>query len=299
LRIGVFDIGTNSLLFTVVNLVRGQYEIVRDEARTVRLGEGLNQSGIIGDKAMKRLISSIQECLAEEKGIEITAFSTEVMRKAMNRETVLSSVKKETGIDIKVLSGEEEALYNYYAIKNDFLFQEKEPFICDIGGGSTELIYIKNGEIQELHSFPIGAVVLKEAFLSKEIPEEKEIKETANFVRTFFNPLERNKKGLIGIGGTITTLAAMKLKMEKYDGNIVHGVFLFKDELEEWFLRLKKLNIEEKAQIPGLSKSRADILLSGILILLEMMDYFHINKVKVSQKGVRFGVLEERIRLLA
>jgi exopolyphosphatase/guanosine-5'-triphosphate,3'-diphosphate pyrophosphatase len=301
MRLASIDIGTNTVLLLVVEisphpnpLPRGEREIrvLRDEARITRLGEGLHRKPQFIPRAELRTLKALKEyrkicnSLKVEK---IIAVGTAAFRKAKNAEKFVARVKKETGIEIKIISGNREAELSYLSVKNDF-GKYKNLVALDIGGGSTEIISSKRAV-----SLNLGGVVLTERIIRHDPPTEKEAAALESEIDQVINRWGAGGRAgssptLIGLAGSVTTLSAIKQKLKIWDGARVQGSVLTMADLEKQLKLFRKTTVAQKSKIPGMVKGREDTILAGTLILKKVMEKLGVKKVTVSDRGLRYGL---------
>ena len=274
------DIGTNSTRL----LIMDGNQIIHQETTITRIGEGLKDSGRIQDEPLARTIQVLkkyQEVLISFNVKNSQIVATSAMRDALNREEVLSRIEVETGFTVDVISGQREAELSFIGAVSDF---PGNNVVIDIGGGSTEVIY--EGMYTSTN---LGGVRLKE---NPDLRTEKKIIElfSENIESPTSLPPESN---LIGVGGTITTIAAISLEMEKYDWEKIHGLTLSLEEIKKIQQKLKAHQLEERKKIPGLQPERADIIIYGIIILLTFMEHYNFKTIKASDKDLLFALISQ------
>jgi exopolyphosphatase/guanosine-5'-triphosphate,3'-diphosphate pyrophosphatase len=255
----------------------------------------LNQDSIV--KSIRTIIKYKVKC--NEFNIKtILALGTSALRDARDSNHFLSTIKEKTGINVKVISGDEEAELTLNGIKgqNSF-FNSPCSLIIDVGGGSTELI-ICHDRCTRI-SMPVGAIYLFERFIKNDPPTTSELNDIKEFIIAEFNPVISLMKdlkipqpcGLIATGGTPVTLACIYLKLTSYDGDKVHGQILSYAVIKSMFEKLAGLQLEKRRSIPGMDHERADIILAGILIILTIMELFRLNELIVSDYGLLEGAI--------
>jgi exopolyphosphatase/guanosine-5'-triphosphate,3'-diphosphate pyrophosphatase len=328
MRIAALDIGTNTVLLLIADVEGETFHVMRDDHAIARLGEGVDRTHRISDAAYERFISILREhqkTIAEFNCERIIAAATSAMRDAENREEIIERTKRDTGIEIKILSGEEEARLTYrgavagmtfpppnegggrgWSFQFDKTIPQPPPSIgggfcvVDIGGGSTE-ISIGNGEVFESGvSLDIGAVRITERYFSMN-PILPEVRETArSAIRkaldhppapSYSAPLHRRGSMVIAVAGTPTTLAALHQKLPAFDVAKVHGYILTRQAIGEMMDILFTVSTAELLErFPAVNKARADILPAGTLILAEVMDRLGAEQITVSTQGLRYGI---------
>lgn len=306
-KIAAIDIGTNTILLTVAELgprqggITPPLQILRDEARITRLGQGLNRDPNFLPEAQERALAVLKDYkkIASDLGARtILAVGTAAFRKAKNAASFVDRVLRETGIRIKVIFGDEEARLSYLSAAHDF-GDSDHLYVLDIGGGSTELI-TKSGGV----SMDLGAVVLSESIVKHDPPTDAEVAAMedeirgalvgANLVSASAAPLGvAPNAALVGLAGSVTTLSAIQQKLTVWDGAKVQGSILTMPQIEEMIALFRKTTNAEKSRIPGMVKGREDTILAGTLILKAVMEKIGVTRVTVSDRGLRFGMIYE------
>ena len=287
MKLAAIDIGTNSIRLLLCKKEKEGFKAIKRRLEVPRLGAGSKEDYLTAS-AIKRSIDVLREYKQEAKqeGAEIIAVATSAVREAKNKDEFLKKVKAELGIKIKVLSGKKEAQIAYQGMVKSFNKLSKDILTIDIGGGSTELIYGNQNQYFDYSSFKLGAIRLTEEF-------EESFIAMANKVKRVLKPyLKRKKvKQLLGAGGTITTLAAVKNSLAEYDHDLIHGEKLTRQDIKRIFKRLKKLPLVERQKVAGLDADRADIILAGTIILQAIMEIIDITEITVSDQGLLEGVV--------
>lgn len=306
-RIAAIDIGTNTALLLVSQLsAHGDIQPLIQKETIVRLGEGVDRSGLLKPEAIKRTLITLNDYIkmAHDLGAKVVlASGTSALRDAKNRENFVAQVKKKLYIDIRVLTGDEEARLTYFGALSNKAYLEGRIFLIDIGGGSTEFITGTRNAIKNALSLDIGSVRLTERFVKHDPITEFEfnkLKQSVNEQLKYCckNQWDLNSKHFIGVAGTVTTLAAMHMELEPYDSERVDGSILTYEQLTKIINTLKIKSLKERKMLPGLKPERADVILAGAVILLETMRQFNFQKIIVSDRGLRFGMIVHYLQLL-
>ena len=298
LKAAAIDIGTNScrLLIAEKNSTNS-FEILKRGLRITRLGEGVDSSRRLKNSAVERVYEALKEykkIITDYQVEKIRVVGTSALRDVKNSK-ILENKIDDLGLELEIISGKKEAELNYLGavdnLRGNFL-------LVDIGGGSTEFIWPVNEEIN-FESLDIGCVRMTERFISN--PEEEinflDIKKMKKYILELLNKklnLEKQIK-IIGVGGTITTAAAMKLKMEKYDSNMIEGTELTLTELKDMVENLSTKPLEERKGIKGLQPKRADIIVAGLVILDSILSFLAINSLNVSDHDLLYGLLKKEL----
>ena len=227
---------------------------------------------------------------------------TSALRDAVNSATVRDRIRSELGIDIRVITGAEEAAYSFLAVQRGLSLMENKVLVCDIGGGSTELIWGNEGGVKEAVSIDLGSVRLTERFLHGDPVKPDEIAQmnaTIDRELTRLPKPDRSTRAmptLVGIAATFTTLVAMEKELARYSHSEVHGSILTLGAVRRQLRRLQSRKIAERRQIIGLEPQRADVIFAGAALVERIMIHSHAESVIVSDQGVRYGLLHENAR---
>jgi exopolyphosphatase/guanosine-5'-triphosphate,3'-diphosphate pyrophosphatase len=301
-RIASIDIGTNTFRLLVSETGDGaslkKLYICRE---ITRLGEGLAPGKmVINPNAMDRSLKALSgfSVKLKEYGVgKLRAVATSAVRESLNGQDFIRKVEAETGIPVDVISGDEEARLTVRGVLNSVSFGTPDCLIYDIGGGSTEYIYIEGGEIRDIASTGLGVVRLTEKYLGGETDTESDIASLNLDVRgtiteglSSFPSTDRENLTLIGTAGTPTTLAAIELGLKKYDPSLVNNFVLTRGMIETMLKTLLSLPKSERTRVPGLERGREDLIISGISIVLNTMERFSATSMVVSDAGLLEGV---------
>ena len=292
------DLGTNSfrLLVAEMNDAQSLREIGSAKEIT-RLGEGFSTRKAVLPSAVERSVATLKrfkEMLQKYRVDDLIVVGTSAVREAENRDAFLNEVKRQTGFDVQVISGEEEALCTFLGVNLVIQNQTEPMLVIDIGGGSTEFIGAEGDTPNFLLSTELGVVHLTEKYLRSDPPTPEELKSVRLAIDKVIKPIGYHfpPKGLlVGTAGSITTLAAIDQRMTVYDPQKINRYPLSRASLERIFKDLSVMPLEQRRKTLGLEKGREDIILTGALILLAVMELFGYDPVYVSDYGLREGVL--------
>jgi len=310
MRKTVIDIGTNTMLMLIAEFSQSTQTVntILDLQQIPRLGRDIHKNGYILPESVKKgieILKNYKQTSQTHNSENITATATSFIRDASNKTEFISSVKEQSGIDIEILSGDGEAKWTFIGGNYDKLQVTGDKLqVCniDIGGGSTEITTGNIGDcknLKELITLPvkkksinIGAVRVKEKFFNSIPPEPNEIKPAEDFVYAALNEIDFDVKNssLTGVAGTATTLAAIKLGLNKFVSEKVDKIILDISEIFNIFNKLQKYSLDELIAIGDYMPGRADILIPGILILNSFMKKFGFKKINISTKGLRYGI---------
>lgn len=300
------DIGTNTVLLLVAESSNNTLKVLYEEQRVPRLGQGVDDSGHLSVGATRRVIKALREyrhILAKRfpavQDVYITA--TSAVRDARNRTEFLERVQQETGFKIEILSGFEEAQYTFWgaqSILDDELITT-ENVVIDIGGGSTELVWGGSEDIKDRYSFDMGCVRFTERFLQDSPPAPGQVDMCREAIREVIEDYNFNfpdNISLIGVAGTVTSLAFIDKQMETYESKLLAGHKMPKEQVDDYILEFRQLSTSELLKrYPEVMEGRADIFLAGLLILQQVMATYEFQQLTVSTGGIRHGAVLEMI----
>lgn len=303
-RLAAIDIGTNSIRSIVVEAENsGKFRVLDDEKATVRLGEGLNDTGILSAAASERAITALlrQKKIIDGYGVkDIEAVATSAVRKAANGKDFVAAVKKRVGIDVAVISGEEEAELAALSSFNNFDMEGARHLLVDIGGGSLELVTTVGRHMEEIFSLELGAVYLSETFLKGDAPSTKAHNRLRRHIRKTlkqtFPDVSPPVNAVIGSGGTVTSIAAMILTGRKEGYGSIHGYEILRSDVVHLLAMLLRKSLKELRSTPGLSPDRADIIVAGVTVIDELLEFCQSNLLRVNERGIREGLILRGLR---
>jgi exopolyphosphatase/guanosine-5'-triphosphate,3'-diphosphate pyrophosphatase len=312
-RYASIDIGTQTIRLLIADSdSSGKLIPVYRDRSIIRLGEGMTANNYLQEKPVERALTCIinfTNIAHQYKTQKIFAVATSCVREAQNGKDFLETVYRETGVNVRLLSGDEEAGLSLRGVQSVFQDNQGHSLIIDIGGGSTELILTNGATVELMESLPLGVVHLSEKYFHNDPPLPKELSDLTNainFVLTtncnIYNNIQNKRIDnlrLIGTAGTITTLAAMNLKMTDYDIEKINGCLLTQGEIEHVYDTIILISSNIRINYPGLEPGREVVIIAGTRILLRIMDLFWLRKITVSDAGLLEGILLEAIGLNA
>ncbi|MGI6144336.1 MAG: Ppx/GppA family phosphatase [Peptococcia bacterium] len=287
----VMDIGTNSsrLLVAEYNRESGKLQTFRRELRTTRIGLGMTEgNSYLSPEGINRTLQALTEfsdVLKHYPVEQVVVLATQAVRVACNQEELAEKIKVALGWDLQIISGEEEARLSYLGAMQG-LVVTGVPVVIDIGGGSTEFIRKeeKDHKTYQVHSLPLGALRLWENPLS----DEKIRRLLAEGLADFSWP---QKVSLVGVGGTVTTVAAVQLGLLHYVAEKVQGLKISITEIRALYQKLKEMPPEARLQLAGITPGREDIIVAGLQILINIMDYGQVQQITVSDQDLLVGTI--------
>jgi exopolyphosphatase/guanosine-5'-triphosphate,3'-diphosphate pyrophosphatase len=296
-KIASIDIGSNTLRLLIAEKTGDRFRSLFRDREMVRLGRHFYPSRLLSSPAMATAVKTLKRFKdrAEQEGVtQLLAVGTGVLREAENILLFLERVKKETAISIRIISGIEEARIMAEGVLSLFPSTPGKTIIFDIGGGSTEFVFVNDGQIDNSFSMPLGVVGLTEKFLRTDPPlpgESDSLKEYCRNILRKNSAKNDNVKALIGTAGTVTTLAAMTKNLSDYDPALLNGTVLTFGNLLELSEKILVMPFKQRAELTGLEAARADIICAGILLVLEIMNHYSQKEMLVSDAGLLEGLI--------
>ncbi|ULR52601.1 Ppx/GppA phosphatase family protein [Streptomyces deccanensis] len=304
MRLGVLDVGSNTVHLLVVDAHPGARPLPAHSHKVeLRLAQLLDEAGAIGPEGVDKLIAVVHEALqaAEDKGVEeLLPFATSAVREASNADDVLTRVKDETGVELQVLTGAEEARLTFLAVRRWFGWSAGKLLVLDIGGGSLEIAYGIDEEPDAAASLPLGAGRLTAGWLPGDPPTPDDIRALRRHVRAqiartvgefsrFGAPdhvvaTSKTFKQLARIGGAARSAEGLYVQRE-----------LKRGALESWVPKLAGMTTAQRAALPGVSEGRANQLLAGALVAEAAMDLFQVETLEICPWALREGVILRRL----
>ncbi|HEX3698414.1 MAG TPA: Ppx/GppA family phosphatase [Polyangia bacterium] len=333
MNLGTIDIGTNTTLLLVAQVDAGGAVTVLDErAEITRLGRGIGNvsgsgsPGKLGDEGIEATLAALRTyaAIAQQHHATIAAIGTEGLRRAANADDFLRPAAAILGQPIEVIGGDREAALTFRATLESFPAEAAAGWLAvvDIGGGSTEIVLAHKNDVRFHTSLPLGSVRLTERYIHHDPVQSDERKTIEDEIGAALAPVPfppiqsgtlegfpnppatdsargkpalrpRETLTLVGVAGTVTTFAAMAMQMSSYDATRVHGFALTADALDEQLLRLGRSTQAQRERMVGLDPRRADVIFAGGLILRGIAQRADVAALRVSDRGIRWGLLFE------
>ncbi len=308
MRLAAIDIGTNSTRLLISDFSDSGSVTLERIMQITRIGRKLSSTGKISRSSAYDTLTTLtkyKDLMNKHDVSKYRAVGTSAVREAGNSQWFTSYIYENSGIRIDTITGSEEAHLGFSGISRDLnLFpesQSKKILLLDIGGGSTEFILGITGSrtgpnINMVKSLKIGSVGLTEMFIKGTMPERDELKRLESFIRSSIREVvknipEKEDMSIVGVAGTITTLAAIDLELEEYDSKKIHGHELSFKWIKGIYKTLCKTDLIDRKQITGLAPERADIIISGTAILLEILKMLDKKILIVSEQDILDGII--------
>ncbi len=272
---------------------------VVDRAEVTRLGEGLTEGGPILPEPMQRTVDAIAGMAEEAERLgarEVVAVGTAGLRMATNSGDVVSAVRDRSGVTLEIISGEEEARLAVRAATVG-LPAAASLVVFDTGGGSSQFTFGADGGVDEQFSVPVGAVRFTERFGLDGVVSPEVLAEAREAIAAEFSRLDGRESPalLVGMGGALTNLAAVSHGLADYDPDVVHGTVLDRAEIDRQIELYRTSDTEQRRTVAGLQPARAEVILAGACIVRTVLEKLGADRLRVSDRGLRHGVLADRL----
>ncbi|HYE51697.1 MAG TPA: Ppx/GppA phosphatase family protein [Azospirillaceae bacterium] len=307
--LAALDLGTNNCRLLIARPARGGFRVIDAFSRIVRLGEGLTRSDRLSDDAMARTVSALKVCGSKmrRRGVtDLRAVATEACRRAGNCGEFLERVERETGIRIEIITSNEEARLALAGCASLLDHRVPRAIVFDIGGGSTEIMWIElvrgRPRLLDQISLPLGVVNLTERHGGDRVPPEEYramVDEVSAGLKDFDerNGIARSVRNgrvqMLGTSGTVTTLAGIKLGLDRYDRSRVDGTWLGLEDARAISGELRDLDFAGRAANPCVGRDRADLVIAGCAVLEGIWERWPVARLRIADRGVREGILAE------
>ena len=301
-RLAGVDIGTLTCRLLIADLSPGGHMVaIRSERRILRLGEGVDQTKQLNGTAIDRVLHCLKEWreIIDASSVDgVAVVATSAVRDAANRDEFLDRVKRETGFEVEILAGDEEARRTLLGIRSGLPAGVTDLLALDIGGGSTEFVLDRPGQSPVVRSIDIGVVRLCERLLYHDPPTGEEIRQACEWVARETKAVVADMGNyqtatFVGTAGTITSLAAMAQMLPSYEPARIHNYRLQLSTIQTLEQTLLSRNKADRVGLPGLEEGREEVIAAGVIIIRAIMETLGMSSVLVSDLGLREGVLIE------
>jgi exopolyphosphatase/guanosine-5'-triphosphate,3'-diphosphate pyrophosphatase len=299
-RVAAIDCGTNSIRLLIADVGRaGLTDVVR-EMRIVRLGQGVDRTGRLAPEALDRTrvaLAGYARQIREHDAGSVRMVATSATRDAANRDDFTAMVRAELGVDPEVITGQQEAALTFAGAASVLDADDVPLLVADIGGGSTELVRGGRRTLGSLsaHSMDVGCVRMTERHLRDDPPTDEQIDATVADVRAAVDaarsdvPLDGEFR-FIGVAGTVTTIVAIALDLDRYDAAAIHGATISADQIADVTRRLLQMTHEQRAALPVMHPGRVDVIGGGALVLRTLVEETGVDEVVASEHDILDGI---------
>jgi len=306
-RRAVVDIGTNSVKLLVADVHGSAVMPVLESSEQTRLGQAFYRTHRLTPAAINRTAVAVARFAAQARALgahDVRVIATSAARDARNPDDLRAAVRQGCGLELAVISGEQEAEWAFRGVTSDSRLGGRLLLILDVGGGSTEVVLGHNSPPAFRQSYPLGAVRLLESVAPGEPPTVTDRARCEESVRSFLRdqvgpPLRAALAAfaapaeLVGTGGTASVLGAMELGLIRFDRERLESLRLERARVQHWLAHLWQLPLAERRRIPGLPPERADVILTGVAIYAGLMECFDFPALRISTRGLRFAALRD------
>ncbi len=288
------DIGSNSIRLIIAEVENNKIKnIIYQEKATTRLAANINKTGILQEEPFNKsinVLAGFRKALNKYNVEKIKTVATSAVREAANGKEFINAAKN-SGIEISIISGKEEGMLEYLGVCSGF-DAGRQPLILDVGGGSSEIIYMQDNNELHTESHKIGVVKMADMFDFQKSSTEI-LEKCSAYIKEFFKDvtIPNNIQNFIATAGTATTLAAIDMEMTEYDYNKVNGYKITKEKVIEILNKVYSTPYNKRLEIKGMDKGREDLIIPGILIILEILKKTNLNIIIVSDFGLREGAV--------
>jgi exopolyphosphatase / guanosine-5'-triphosphate,3'-diphosphate pyrophosphatase len=299
-RYAVIDVGTNSVKLHVgERSSSGEWRTVADRAEVTKLGEGADGSGRLADQSISRTVSTVTAMVEEARrqGAEaIAAVGTAALRRAPNQASVLEAARERAGVVIEVIEAGEEARLAYLAARSGVEVGSGSLVVFDTGGGSSQFTFGSEDRVDEQFSLPLGAIAITERYGMSGVVAEATLASALEEISAQLTRLDGRPApdAVVGMGGVVTNLTAVKLHLATYDPDRVQAAELDRAEIDRQIELYRAQPADERRRIVGLQEGRAEVILAGACIVRTVLTKLDSRSLVVSDRGLRHGVLLER-----
>ena len=293
--VAAIDVGSNTLRLLIAEVNKGKIvKILHEDRKITRLAENLIYTHILSDMAIDRTIRALKtfkDTCNKFSPHKIKIVATSAVREAENKSTFLNKAS-DIGFDIELIDGTKEGYYTYLGVASVVDISDKKSVIFDIGGGSTEFIYTERNHIAYINSIEMGVVKIANIFDLNNIIDTHTKDNICVFIKKQLQRLDYSLKPelLIGTAGTVTTIAAIDLNMDKYDYTLINNYKLEYENVKEIYEKLASMPANKRLTVKGLESGREDLIIAGTLMVLEILNHFSKNFLIVSDYGLREGL---------
>ena len=304
MRVAVVDMGTNSTRLLVADVEDGRVREVERRSTVTRLGRGVDLSAQLAAEAIEDVCAAVAGYIGlyEELGAErVVAIATSAVRDASNSQMFIAELRERFALAARILDGTEEARLTYLGASAERPPTE-ETLVVDIGGGSTELVVGNGPQVDFYASLQAGTVRHTERYITHDPPDASELEELAGDVRALIGRALEGEAAArasdgVGVAGTPTSLAAIEQSLDPYDADLVHGYRLSLGAIQRMCSELSSMPLTERLRVKGLHEGRAPTIVAGVVILIQVMRAFGLDRIEVSEHDILWGAALEAARI--
>ncbi|MHB1605865.1 MAG: Ppx/GppA phosphatase family protein [Leptospirales bacterium] len=299
-KIAIIDIGSNSMRLEILARRGADYWLIEKQKETARISSGMYNETMITPASLERAkaaLTRFSSLISYHRVDYVRCVATSAVRDAKNQSAVLKSLTDVFPYKIEVLSGDDEAFYSFFGVRNSI--EMTDGLVFDVGGGSTEFIRVEGGRMESVCTLPLGAVRLSEMFFRKNgSPTSSEWKKLEKHIERILSQTPSSiiptVPHTVGVGGTVRQLARISQRSLKYPFYpLVHQYSMTRKEVERIVSLVRENPVSQRSESLGVPKDRSDILPAGVLLISKIMDFARSETLTVSQQGLRYGLFME------
>ena len=300
------DIGTNSTRLFIAEIKEDAIvDSIIKETIITGLGKNVEKNAVLGKAGIKKTVGVLKgysDIIKKEKVGRVRAVATSAVRDAKNADDFLSQAKESASIDIEIIDGKKEAGLSFTGAISDPVIKKSGDnyLVIDIGGGSTEIVYGDRHKIKFSDSVSAGCVRFTEKYLTNDPPTAEQLKKlrldlhgllSKHFKKSTLAGIDKSSLSAISLAGTATSMVSIIKRLDEYDPDKVHGYMLSRERIEFLLLKLSRMKVAELKKLKGLHPDRANVIVAGVAIQAEIMEYFGLGKIIVSESDILNGIL--------
>ena len=323
IRRAVIDVGTNSVKLLVADVADHAIQPICEQSKQTRLGHGFYETHRLQAEAIAataRAVADFAGVAQRLQAASIRVFATSAAREAVNREELTTAIEQASGLKVEVISGEQEAEWGFQGVTTNPQLACTPLLVMDVGGGSTQFVFGRDGRVLWGHSFPLGTVRLLETLPCGDPPQPAELAACRQWLKDFLNKevrpllldgrascpqraatappqhaddstLALHEAQLVGVGGSASILGCMEAQLTTFDRERLEATRLTLERVTWHMERLWSLPLEQRKTIVGLPKNRADVILMGVAVYCSVMEALGFRELRLSTRGLRFAAL--------
>lgn len=292
--VALVELGSNAVRLLLARLGPGiGFEVLEEKRVQTRLGSGT--PGVLKTDSIARTLAAVHQFLARARrgrDPRVMAVATAAVRDASNRERLLGPLRRKDGVEVRILSGREEALLGALAVQSSLHMEDG--LVADLGGGSLQLTRLRDGHVASTSAVPIGAVRMTQRFLRVDPPVPRELRDLRVEVRSRLArslPSAERGEEIVALGGTVRALGRIHLAARGEEHRSRHGLRLQQTDVTRIRVRLESLPLRKRREVPGLRAERADIIVAGAIVIEELMTFGGYHGLTICKQGVRDALL--------
>ena len=301
-RYAAIDIGSNSIRMEAAEVIPGTgTSVLASDREVTRLGESVFRTGTLSEEAMRATCAVLARMSALYRKLDVSgvrAVATSAVRDTRNQREFLARASEAAGTPVEIISGREEARLIHLGVESVWPQPAKRVLTIDIGGGSAEIIAAENGHLVESYSKPLGALRLREAFLTDDPPQPRQLHQLNSYIKAKIEPAVRRSghagwDRVIATSATASAVARVVARAQSNKRDEIDRLRISTAQVRKLYLKLSEMGLAARRKITGIGPRRAEIIVPGVAVLLEFLQAFQVSSVYYSRAGVRDGIIAD------